>query len=176
MTGARALHAPCPRRGEAGATLAELLVVLAIISILAVTAVPFAETTVQRKKELQLQETLRTVRRAIDAFHQDWRADRFRPGETAASDNGYPKSLNALIDGVEVTLDSGVRQQRRYLRAAPVNPFARKAAVLGGGAAAQWRLIGYTQTEEGAWNGEDVYDLRAATRKEALNGQRLSDW
>lgn len=172
---ADALSAARKRRGEAGATLAELLVVLAIISILAVTAVPFAETSVQRKKELQLQETLRTVRQAIDAFHQDWRADRFRPGETAASDNGYPKSLAALIDGVEVTLDSGVRQKRRYLRAAPVNPFATRTGVFGG-ANSQWRLIGYTQAGAGTWNGEDVYDLRAATRKEALNGQRLSDW
>ena len=164
------------RTGEAGATLAELLVVLAIISILAVTAVPFAETTAQRRKEIQLQETLRTVRQAIDAFHQDWRASRFAPTERAASQHGYPTSLSVLVEGVDVTLESGLRKKRRYLRDLPINPFTPPALSIGGGHTTDWRLIGYAQTGSGAWNGEDVYDLRAATDKEALNGQQLSDW
>lgn len=158
-----------PRGGEAGATLAELLVVLVIISILAVTAVPFAETTAQRRKEVALQETLRSVRQAIDAFHQDWRANRFAKTEPAASANGFPVRMDVLIAGVDVALENGVRQKRRYLRAAPVNPFAA-------GEEDAWRLIGYAQLKEGDWNGQDVYDLRAVTEKEALNGARLSDW
>lgn len=160
------------RRGEAGATLAELLVVLAIISILAVIAVPFAETTVQRKKEVELQETLRSVRQAIDAFHQDWAAKRFARTEPLASINGYPATLEALVVGVDVTLEGGGRQRRRYLRTAPINPFAPRGEELD----RAWRLIGYTQLDQGRWNNQDVYDLRAATEKEALNGARLSDW
>ena len=160
------------QRSESGATLAELLVVLAIISILAVTAVPFAETAVQRKKEIALQETLRSTRQAIDAFHQDWRANRFARTEPLASINGYPATLDALVTGVDVTLEGGGRQRRRYLRSAPVNPFASSGAEL----AQTWRLIGYAQVGVGRWNDQDVYDLRAATEKEALNGSRLSDW
>ncbi len=172
MTRRRASIHPELRRGEAGATLAELLVVLAIISILAVTAVPFAETTVQRKKEVELQETLRTVRQAIDAFHQDWRANRFSPTEPLASINGYPATLDALVVGVDVILEGGGRQRRRYLRAVPINPFAPR----GEEPKRAWRLIGYAQVGVGRWNDQDVYDLRAVTEKEALNGSRLSDW
>ncbi len=161
-----------PHRGETGATLAELLVVLAIISILAVTAVPFAETTMQRRKEIELQETLRSVRQAIDAFHQDWRANRFAKTEPAASVNGYPVTIGVLISGVNVALGSGPRQKRWYLRAAPSNPFAAPSAE----ADDAWRLIGYAQPRDGAWDGQDVYDLRAVTEKEALDGTRIADW
>lgn len=161
-----------PHHGEAGATLAELLVVLAIISILAVTAVPFAETTMQRRKEIELQETLRSVRQAIDAFHQDWRADRFAKTEPAASINGYPVTMEVLINGVDVALESGARQKRRYLRATPTNPFAARSAEVGDA----WRLIGYAQPGDSAWDGQDVYDLQAVTEKEALNGARIADW
>ncbi len=172
MTSRRASQQIGTRHGETGATLAELLVVLAIISILAVTAVPFAETTMQRRKEIELQETLRSVRQAIDAFHQDWRANRFSRTELAASINGYPVTMDVLVNGVDVALESGARQKRRYLRAPPTNPFAARGA----GTDEAWRLIGYAQPGGGAWNGQDVYDLRAVTAKEALNGARLSDW
>ena len=56
---------------NAGMTLVELLVVMAIIAILASVAVPYAEVTVQRNKEIELKRTLRTIRNAIDAFHSD---------------------------------------------------------------------------------------------------------
>ena len=150
-------------RGDGGTTLVELLVVLAIVSILAVVAIPFAETAVQRRAELELRETLRTTRRAIDAFHDDWTAERMAEGEEAASDAGYPVSLEALVEGVELATDPPER--RRYLRRLPENPF--------GG---EWRLRGYAQEPGAPWDGEDVYDLAADTDRLALDGTRLSDW
>ena len=162
-----ALAAPGPRRGpeggDSGVTLVELLVVLAIVSILAVVAIPMAETTVQRRQELELRETLRTTRRAIDAFHDDWAAERIAPDDEAASEAGYPVTLGVLVEGV--ALDVEPPERRRYLRRAPENPF--------GG---QWRLRGYAQEPGGAWDGEDVYDLTADTDRLALDGTRLSEW
>ena len=154
---------PRGERPDAGTTLVELLVVLVIVSILAVVAIPMAETAVQRRQELELRETLRTTRRAIDAFHDDWTAERIDPEGEAASDAGYPVSLDVLVEGVDLATDPPER--RRYLRRPPENPF-------GDG----WRLRGHAQDPGGAWDGEDVYDLAADTDRLALDGTRLADW
>ena len=137
--------------------------VLVIVSILAVVAIPMAETAVQRRQELELRETLRTTRRAIDTFHDDWAAERIDPEDEAASDAGYPVSLDVLVEGVE--LDTDPPERRRYLRRQPENLF-------GGG----WRLRGHAQDPGSAWDGEDVYDLAADTDRLALDGTRLADW
>lgn len=161
------------RYGERGATLTELLVVLVIVSILAVTAVPLAEKSYQRRKEFALQDTLRTVRTAIDAFHQDWTDGRFDEDAAGVSENGYPETLGVLVEGMEITIEEGDTRQRRYLRRLPENPFASTDADVTG----QWRLIGYAQAGSGGtWNREDVYDLRARTDKEGLDGTAIADW
>lgn len=154
-------------RDTSGATLVELLVVLAIVSILAVTAIPFAENAVQRRHEQDLRLTLRQVRTAIDAFHRDWQDGTMDPESDAASANGYPVTLDALVEGVDRAEDG---PPLRYLRALPQNPFA-------GGESAGWLLMGYADAPDTrAWNGEDIYDLRAVTDRVALDGTDISDW
>jgi type II secretory pathway pseudopilin PulG len=49
----------------------EMVVVLAILSLLATMAAPYAIKAIKRDKEIQLHETLRNVRTAIDRFHAD---------------------------------------------------------------------------------------------------------
>ena len=158
------------RAGDAGTTLVELLVVLAIVSVLALTALPFAETAAQRKKEVELRETLRIVRTAIDAFHADWEEQEIA-AEDAASPSGYPLTLEVLVEGVEGPGPEG--GFKRYLRRLPRNPFADADAPL----EAQWVLLGYTDPPgTGEWNGEDVYDIAPRTRKTALDGTEIRDW
>ncbi|NNF24152.1 MAG: type II secretion system protein [Rhodobacteraceae bacterium] len=157
------------RPGDRGATLAELLVVLVIVSILAVVTVPMAETSVQRRKEVALRETLRDVRSAIDRFHADWEAEVIAEGDPATSEDGWPVQLSVLVEGVEDT--EGKR--RRYLRQLPRNPFAPDAAE----PQDAWRILGYADPPDAlVWNGTDVYDLRPRSEKTALDGTEIADW
>ena len=131
---------PPEARDDAGTTLVELLVVLAIVSILAVVAIPMAETVVQRRAELELREALRTTRRAIDAFHDDWAAERMAEDEEAASGAGYPVTVEALVAGVELATDPPER--RRYLRRLPENPFGGRVEPQGLRAGPRRRRLG----------------------------------
>ena len=82
-------------RRNAGFTLIELIVVVAIIGILATIAVPAMKTAPQRARESALKEDLFTLRSCLDQFH----ADRGR----------YPSSLDELVS-------------LGYLRGVPVDP------------------------------------------------------
>ena len=54
-----------------GFTLLELIVTLSVLAILVMGAIPLTQNAVKRQKELQLRETLREIRNAIDEFHRD---------------------------------------------------------------------------------------------------------
>jgi general secretion pathway protein G len=155
-------------RAHAGLTLIELLVTLAILSILAAAALPYAELTVRRDKELELSRSLREVRSAIDGFHEDWLAGRITRNTSAASADGYPKTLQVLVDGVDTGRAGGGK--RRYLRSVPHNPLVDVADT-------QWLLRGYQDEPDVlSWNGRDVYDIHAATDKPAIDGSTYRDW
>jgi general secretion pathway protein G len=160
------------RAGAPGVTLIELLVTLAILSILAAAALPYAELTVRRERELELRRSLREVRSAIDAFHEDWRSGRIPQTSPAASADGYPKTLQVLVDGADSGRATG--EKRRYLRRVPRDPLAESAAAPPAG---QWVLRGYQDAPDAlSWNGRDVYDIRSASPAQAIDGSYYRDW
>ena len=89
------------RRSRAGRlavrafTLIELIVVMAIVSLLLTLALPRYFQTIELSKETVLKENLRTMRDTIDKFY----------GDTGR----YPDSLEELVE-------------RKYLRAIPPDP------------------------------------------------------
>ncbi len=59
------------RRQDAGFTLVELMIVMAIIGVLAMVAVPSYIKAIQHAREAVLREDLRTLREAIDSYTMD---------------------------------------------------------------------------------------------------------
>lgn len=104
-------------RGLRGFTLIELLVVMAIVALLISIAAPRYFVHLERAREAALAETLAVTRDAIDKFH----------GDTGR----YPQDLNELVD-------------RRYLRAAPVDPFTERRD--------GWLLVAPPGGGSGVWN------------------------
>ena len=155
-----------------GLTLIELLVTLAILSVLAAAALPYAELTVRRDRELELHRSLREVRSAIDAFHADWMAGRITHAEALASPDGYPTKLQVLVDGVDTGQADG--RKRRYLRRIPRDPFTEEATTEHD---RQWVKRGYQDEPDAiTWNGKDVYDIHSASSRTAIDGTLYRDW
>ncbi len=147
-----------------------MMVTLVILSILASAAIPFAELTVRRDREQDFRRALREVRTAIDGFHEDWAAGRISKLTDTASDDGYPKTLQILVDGVDTGQAKGGK--RRYLRRVPPDPFGEA----GKKPEEQWVLRGYQDDPGARWNGTDVYDIRSTSDRVAIDGTQYKDW
>jgi general secretion pathway protein G len=155
----------------AGLTLVELLVTLVVLSILAAAALPSVETIVIRTKEIELHRTLREIRTAIDNFHEDWVNGKISKTNSSASEDGYPRTLQALVDGIETSNAKGGK--RRYLRRIPRDPFAASDQ----SPAENWVVRGYQdEVEATIWGGKDIYDVRSASDRVALDGTQYRDW
>jgi general secretion pathway protein G len=89
-----------------GFTIAELLTVVAIIGILASVAIPVARFGFRRQKEIELRYRLRKITEAIDRYHElmtiQQGAVRAAQLQALGSD-GYPKDLDALLEGVKMS-------------------------------------------------------------------------
>jgi prepilin-type N-terminal cleavage/methylation domain-containing protein len=118
------------REQEQGLTLVELIVTVAILSILASAAVPVTMFTVKRANEHELRRDLWEMRDAIDAYKDAADKHAF---QTKVDSQNYPPDLETLVNGVDVqahshrsndrqagvgvTIDAG-RSDLRFLRRA----------------------------------------------------------
>ena len=89
-------------RGSSGNSLMEMVVVLAILSLLATMAAPYATKSFKRDKEIQLRETLQNRQNGDRPVSRRYggRARR-QEKRVKSSANGYPVSLQVLVDGIE---------------------------------------------------------------------------
>ena len=155
-------------RVDRGFTLIEMLVVLAMLAVLASAARPLLELSVQRSREAELRQALRTLRGALDAYKQAVDA-----GTVARSpeDSGYPPRLQVLVDGVP---DAKTPDGRKiyFLRRLPRDPFAEDSLP----AAETWALRAYDSPPDDPRSGRDVFDIHSRSERVALDGSRLKDW
>lgn len=151
-----------------GFTLIEMLVVLALLAVLASAARPLLELSVQRSREQELRHGLRTLRGALDAYKRAVDAGNI---PQSPDDNGYPKTLQQLVDGVP-DAKSPTGRRLYFLRRLPRDPFAPAELA----AAETWGLRAYDSPPDDPREGKDVYDVYSRSTRRALDGSRLKDW
>jgi general secretion pathway protein G len=148
------------RSGERGVSLMELIIVLAILSVLATAAIPAVKFEVKRNKERQLRADLWEMRRSIDKYKDV--AD-LGGIQTKADSNNYPPDLQTLVNGVEVK-----DKKMRFLRAIPVDPMTGNT---------DWGLrSNQDPPDSDSFGGQDVYDVYSKSQGTALDGTKYNTW
>jgi len=149
------------RRGQRGFTLAELVMVVALIAVLSTMVLPVAKFTVKRRKEAELRLALRQIRTSIDEYKRlsDQGLIPIKIGG-----EGYPESLEELVEGVEIV---GQETKRKFLRRIPADPMTHE----------DWELRSYQDdVDDTSWGGENIYDVRTSSEGVALDGTKYADW
>ena len=125
-----------------------------------------SERSARRQKEFELHRALRSLRTAIDAYHQA-----VVDGKIAVkAEDGYPESLLVLVDGVA---NATVKDRKVYfLRSVPRDPFADPATP----AAQTWGLRSYESPADAPRAGRDVFDVYSLAPGNALDGQPYRAW
>ena len=150
------------RRRQAGFTLAELVMVAALIALLATIVLPVAKFTVKRRKEAELHLALRQMRTAIDDYKR--LSDQGMIPIKLGSE-GYPPDLETLVEGVQLV---GQDIKRKFLRRIPVDPMTGTT---------EWGLRSYQDDwDSDSWGGENVYDVYSKSDATALDGTKYKDW
>lgn len=145
---------------ESGLTLVELIVTVAILSILASAAVPIARFQVKREKERMLRYDLWQMRRAIDEYKDAADKHAF---QTKVDSQNYPPDLQTLVDGVDVQ-----GKKVRFLRHIPVDPMTGND---------DWGLRSMQDDPDStSWGGQNVFDVYSKSDGTALDGTKYSDW
>jgi len=150
------------RRREGGFTLAEMVMVAALLAILATMALPVAKFTVKRNKEAELRLALRQMRTAIDEY-KHLSDQGMIPIELGSE--GYPVDLESLVEGVELV---GQEVKRKFLRKIPVDPMTKEA---------EWGMRSYQDDADStSWGGENIWDVYSLSEGTAIDGTEYKDW
>ncbi len=145
---------------QAGLTLVELIVTVAILAILASAAVPLARFRAQRERERELRYDLWQMRDAIDKYKDAADKHAFI---TKVDSQNYPPDLDTLVKGVDAQ-----GKKLKFLRRIPVDPMTGKA---------EWTLRSMQDdANSDSWGGQNVFDVASKSQRTALDGTKYSDW
>lgn len=152
-----------------GFTYVEMLFAVAILGLLATVALPYADLTVQRNKEVELKRSLREVRTAIDNYKQA--VDEKRIAKKA-DQSPYPNNLLELVNGVE---DATTPDKTKiyFLRRIPRDPMNQDKQLA---ADQTWGLRSSTSPPNDPQPGADVFDIYSLSKQEGLNGVPYKKW
>jgi general secretion pathway protein G len=148
------------RSDQAGLTLVELIVTVAILAILASAAVPLARFRAQRERERELRYDLWQMRDAIDKYKDAADKHAF---QVKLDSQGYPPDLDTLVKGVDAQ-----GKKLKFLRRIPVDPMTGKA---------EWTMRSMQDDPNSdSWGGQNLFDVASKSQRTALDGTKYSDW
>ena len=155
------------RRSQRGMTLVELIVAFTILALLASMAVPLARSRVRREREKELRVALREIHTAIDKYKD--MADQGQLGQQNAAKEGYPESLEVLVEGVKVTGQGTEGEKKiRFLRRIPKDPFTKTK---------DWGMRSTQDDPKStAWGGQNVFAVFSKTMDKAADGTPYAEW
>jgi general secretion pathway protein G len=156
-------------RPSRGFTLIELVITVAIVGILAMTAMPMIEMTAKRQKEVELRAALRDIRSGIDAYRRAVEEGKL---EKKVDESGYPRRLEDLVNGVENVQDPN-KAKLYFMRRLPRDPFADDPAAT---AAQSWGKRSYASPPDAPLEGADVFDVYSLSSGTGLNGTPYRGW
>jgi len=154
--------------GRRGFTVAELITVVAIITILASMALPVISFGLRRQKEIDLRERLRTITTAIDRYH-DLRLSAAPNNIKKPPDLGqdtYPKDLEELTKPIELNNGKSIRLLReRDL----IDPMTGKS---------EWNTLSSGDAPDASsGNGDNVFEVHSKSTALALDGKtHYNEW
>lgn len=163
----RSRAARMARTGEAGYSLIELLAVTVVLLVLASAVMPLVKVTVQRTREAELRRSLREMRTAIDRFKDAADLQQIAATDLKAGAEGYPPTLDILVEGVRANGDASGRKLK-FLRRVPIDPMTRSQ---------EWGKRSYQDdADSSSWGGQSVYDVFTESDGIALDGTKYADW
>lgn len=150
------------RSAAIGFTLIEMIAAMTILLLLTTIALPVARMEVQRAKENELREDLRTMREAIDRY-KDFSDRGMIP--TKMDTYGYPPDLQTLVNGVPL---KGSESRYKFLRKIPIDPMTGST---------DWGMRSM-QDDPGSqsWGGQDVFDVFTKSQATGLDGTSYATW
>ena len=157
---------------QKGVTLVELVITVSILALLASVALPLAQMTGKRVRELELRRNLRVLRTAIDDYKKAYdKAVLEKKISSVVNSTGYPKDLDTLVAGD--AFGGTYNYKHKFLRRIPADPMNPPKA----GETPQWGLRSYADSpDSSSWGREDVYDIYSESEGIAIDGTRYKDW
>ena len=128
---------------------------------------PLARVTMQRQREAELHRVLREMRTAIDKYKDAVDSGAIASFDVKAGTEGYPPTLETLVEGVTKAGDAIGRQAQ----VPAANPDRSDDPLDRVGHA---RLP--DKPDSTAWGGSSVYDVYTKATGKALDGTKYRDW
>ncbi|MBS1136825.1 MAG: N-terminal methylation site [Proteobacteria bacterium] len=156
--------------GAAGFTLIELIITLAVVSLIALLAFPMAEVAARRTKEQELRVALREIRTGIDAYKKATEEGHIT---ASAESTGYPPNLKVLVEGVDDVRSPNKDTKIYFMRRLPRDPMSSDPKLP---ADETWGKRDYASAPDSPQEGEEVYDVYSLSPLVGLNGIPYKQW